>query len=332
MITINRTPLLALGLLGVALAAMTYGCSDSTTPGATADAGKATTDGGGTTNNDGGGTDTDGGGTDTDGGGDTDGGTTGGAKKTGTVSLTQTTIVAGAMTLYSTAVSAYFFPVDLSATPSYCTKDTIGACSVLSCDLSKIPVVDAGPPVDAGPVVSANAGAITLSGPKLTPPVVLTPDDKGAYKFTSGMTQVFAGDDDLEAKAAGATVPAFDIAMLKAPKDITVTAPMIPATGYVLDKTMDLKFTWTGGGTGNVHVKLSTADAVNQVTITCLPKAADGTVTVTKEALAKLQTTSATINGQISAQPENSATTMAGDYTVTYDVAGTSVSGVLKNQ
>jgi hypothetical protein len=141
-------------------------------------------------------------------------------------------------------------------------------------------------PVD-GTSVYRSAGVVTISG--LDMPVSLAPTGSGVtlYSDSSSFTNsLFSGGESLTFSATGAAVPAFT-ATLVAPSLIDLQSPAVPANGvpFVLDRSADLIFAWSGGGFGTVDVTFS--DSTNAAVDCNFPSSA-GTGTIPEAALAAL--------------------------------------------
>jgi hypothetical protein len=267
--------------------------------------------------------------------GDTGGDTPITSTKGGSISLSQTTTVAGSTTIYTTVVSAGFSNGGSTSTGFKCTSSKIGGCDVFECDLT--PAGDAGVDggTDSGTVKAPTAGDITLTGGKIASAgIVLTADaTTGLYKAVTGTTKLFDGGETITAKAAGDVVPAFDGKTVAAPGDIKLTSPACASFACPdLDRTVDLNATWTGGSSGNVVVSLSTSQKDKRsASILCTFKAADGKGTISKDALAKLdKADGTTITGFESFGPSNSTSFKSGDYDILLIASATGASGTFK--
>jgi len=277
--------------------------------------------------------------------GSTDGGSSsGGTVKTGLLSATQITIVAGSQTIYSTSLFATFIAASAGSSGgggnSPCTTTTEGSCKVTDCTFATSdagptdagPRPDAGPAPDAGPVMADNAGVLTIKGGKLAAAgVTLSPGANGAYSPTTGSTQIFAGGDTVTVDAVGAQVPAFSGKALQTPNDIVLTSPTFDTAAKTsFPRDADLNVAWTGGGTGNLNVNVtSIRSGTRSVTIACTFGASGGTGVVPTAALSKLdQTDGTTVFGSISIQPQNSVPFTSGDWNVTFTTTATGKSGL----
>ena len=155
------------------------------------------------------------------------------------------------------------------------TASTVGACEVR---------IYTTPPT-LGTPGNEDAGVITITGGKV--PVTLTPDAQSIYPSAADpASDLFSGGETITITAAGGAVPAFT-ASLVASGGIDVTLPLQPPGNgpLAVDRTSDLAFAWTGGGTGKVVVNLNDGLGVK---VRCTFDSAAGTGLIPKAALAAL--------------------------------------------
>jgi hypothetical protein len=297
--TVRTAILIALSV--GAFAGAIAGCSDddksSGTPGPTT----GNPDGSTTTNSDGGTT------TQTDGSTTTTDSGTPVNTKFGMVAITSSAASHSILASFSNGGSTFGSCKDK-------TESTHGACKVTTCTVEDAgqAVVDAG---DAGAVNAPHAGAISISGGKLSSPIVMNPKANGSYDFVFGTTPLYDPGQNVSVNAAGGDVPAFS-GSAAAPGNITVTAPTFTTAQTSFNKSQDLNVTWTGGGAGKVNVLLSSTGA-KFVSVTCSYDANTGTGTVPSAAMADLANSGTiSIGGGVVTQIE------AGDYDITYSLAG----------
>lgn len=167
--------------------------------------------------------------------------------------------------------SAGFFTAGAACT----TLQTIGPCKVQQCG--------------SAPAGAQSAGTITITG--ATKPLSLVPGTDKQYVQQMSMTSLFNGGETITFAAAGADVPAFDVAVTT-PTKATITAPAKPAAGVLLavNRAQDFSVSWSGGGSGKVQVYLS--GSAGSPSLFCRFTASAGTGKVPAMALATLTGTS----------------------------------------
>lgn len=216
-------------------------------------------------------------------------GTTTKEVKSGFVSLSQTTFVAGTTTINSFTAFAGFSKTIVTGTTSADCKQSVDAeCNVTECT-TPTTQPDAGAPTDAGtpaPVKAPTAGKITVAAAQS---LDLAADDKGAYAVKSGQTLLFAPGATIGIKALGDSVPAFETSF-KGPAAVTITAPVWPAAGQAvaLDRTKALPLVWTGGGEGSVSLTVSATATGKTTILSCKFASKDNKGTISAAAMGKL--------------------------------------------
>ena len=285
-------------LASLTLVGTAYGCSSSSS----GDDSSATPDGGG-----GGGTGADGGGGGT---GDSGGGTgTGSNDYQGTVTLSP-----------QTAAGVFEKTVNVTAAAACVTTSAGGSCKLFNCNVGE----------DAGNVPTYSAGDITLTGGKLSSPVVIHYDsDAGVYG--SALTSApFGTGDTLTVSAAGADVAAFTGTTGKGPSEITLTAPTGTGTAgfqdYSIDTSKDLTVTWTGAAAGTqVAVTLSnTDDPDTNLALICTFDGPGGTGTIPAASMTALGDPS---TGILEVVPLSQTTASGSNASVTLQLVAKCVTG-----
>ena len=171
-------------------------------------------------------------------------------------------------------------------------------------------------PPTLGTPVNEDAGSITILGGKV--PVTLTPDAQSKYPDARDPAKdLFDGGETLEIEAAGGMVPAFTTRVV-ASAGIDVTSPAQPPNKgpITVDRTADLVFTWTSGGSGKVILSLNDGLGVK---LTCTYDSPAGKGMVPKAALGALAASS---KGSFGLGAGTFKTITAGNWTVSI-VAGT---------
>ena len=257
-----------------------------------------------------------------DGGVAADGGASSGAGNFGAISLSSNTLSVGTTDVNSSSASAFFSAATVggTTTTTKCTTTTDGSCSVTECDTTPAAPVEAGAPVDAGtPPKPANAGAIDVTGGTIgAEGIELAVGETGLYTAVSGQTKLWAGGEDISVKAAGDTVPAF-AQKVKAPSIVTLTEPTLPAAGQQLtvDRTKEMKITWTGGTSGDVQVAISGSAGNKLTSISCTFPASNSNGAITAAALGKLPVVSAAPDtGSFFLSSSSSTAFKQGDWTL----------------
>lgn len=159
--------------------------------------------------------------------------------------------------------------------PGAFTEATVGPCVVRR--YTTLPV--------KGAPIKQSAGTITIDGGVHT--LSLSPDGNGKYaELDSSTEDLFSGGETITIKAAGDVVPAFSFSMI-APSGVDLTQPAEPPNKGPLpvDRTADLTFSWSGGGSGDVIAVLTDPSATR---VTCTFASAPGKGTIPKAALASL--------------------------------------------
>lgn len=158
-------------------------------------------------------------------------------------------------------------------------------CSARVCELP--------PPFPKGVTDSLNGGAITVAGPAVAVMLSFGPifEDAGIDYHAAGNTRFYKAGDAITLSGAGsADVPAFPPETVIAPNDIVLTAP--DCSGFSscvdVDRTTDLRVTWTGSSIGNVVASLTTS-VTKEVTVMCTFNVAAGTGIVPASLLATLE-------------------------------------------
>lgn len=255
-------------------------------------------------------------------GGTTSGGTSSGGTtkptKVGTVSLSQTSFKAGAQTFFTFSASAFFAEAAATTGDNKCKTSTEGACQIVECDTSGATT----PPPSGTPGKAPHASDITVTG---AGNVTLTADDKGVYAAKTGQTELYKPDTDVAVKAKGDSVPAFDKS-IKAPSNITVTAPAWPAAGqpFQLDRTKAINLTWTGGTSGDVSASFASTTTGKLASVTCKFPAKDGKGDVPAAALGKLLVTT---SGTIALSTSSTVAFDAGDWKLSLMAIGGAMAG-----
>lgn len=134
-------------------------------------------------------------------------------------------------------VYASFFPTTQGN--GGCTGTTTGACTYYSCSNSM-------------QQNGVSAGTLTVSGPWLTTPVMISPTSgTNDYQYMSSSPGYTAGQT-LTVTASGAQVPAFGPESVVAPQLTQLTSPAMAPDGGTLTipTTSDLPITWSGGQPG----------------------------------------------------------------------------------
>lgn len=273
-----------------------------------------------------------------DGGASSSSGGETGSGKYGVISMSQTTITAGATTIESYSLFASFAnatgTTGTGTSGSGCSTSTEGACTVMDCTIASGDAGTPGGTGDAGSAKAPNAGDIAVSA---SLDVTLTPDGTtGSYAAKTGQVKLFAPDEDIAIDAKGNDVPAFKT-NLTAPSLVTITAPTWPTPGQPLqiDRSKPLDLKWSDGKNGNVVVSVTSSSASKVGMVSCTFKAADGAGTIPSAALGKLD---AAGSATIAINGSSTDSVKAGDYTVNVSAtspakAGTSLaSGQAKLQ
>lgn len=149
--------------------------------------------------------------------------------------------------------------------------ETIGPCDVVMCSFTS-----------TGPM---SAGAITVTGAQR--PITLATGGDGTYALFQSTTPLYAGGETITFAAAGAAVPAFEVA-LTAPREVRITSPAEPAAVLAITRSRDLSLTWTGGTTGRLQVVLY-GPGQGATSLFCRFAADAGTGTIPTAALAMLE-------------------------------------------
>ena len=211
--------------------------------------------------------------------------------KSGIVSLTQTSFDAGGMTFNSyTAFAGFSEGTVATLNGASCKQSTDAACNITEC-ATPASQPDAGAPDGgvAAPVKAPTAGDITIAAGQT---ITLSADATGNYAAKTGQVELFAPGAMVQIDAKGDTVPAFSKA-LTSPAVVTLTAPTWPAAGQslALDHTKELALAWSGGGTGDVGVTLTTSASGAVTVIACKFPSNANQGTISAAAMGKLLVT-----------------------------------------
>lgn len=136
------------------------------------------------------------------------------------------------------------------------------------------------------PPAAVSAGAITITG--AAQPIMLMPAADKTYNTYMVATPLFAGGETITFAAAGGDVPAFD-KTITAPTKTTITAPAEPPSSspyLAIARASDFTVSWTGGGSGQVQIVLSSPQG--DLRLFCRFDASAGTGKVPSGALLKL--------------------------------------------
>ena len=182
--------------------------------------------------------------------------------KTGFVQVTSRSFMASGSSFNSGTASATLF------TPTACTEQVIGECSLYTC------------PTQFPPTTYHSAGTITITGATL--PITLTPMTDMTYE-TYVTQALFSGGETLSASATGAGIVAF-AGTVTAPARITITAPAPPSNDSItIDRAQPFHATWTGASAGKVVLRFS---GPTGATLACSYAANTNTADVPASALA----------------------------------------------
>lgn len=157
--------------------------------------------------------------------------------------------------------------------------------------------------------------------------------DKGGYGYSAYPPAPWAPGATLSGTMGGSPedVPAF-ITTVKAPPEITVTAPVIPAgTPLSHSKASDLVVSWSGGAEGTVEVQLITlflAPNESLSSVTCRAPVAAGTLTVPAAALGMIDAQRAILT----VANTNESLEEKGDWTVGSRASETGLAGAIEFQ
>ncbi len=180
----------------------------------------------------------------------------------------------------------------------------------------------------ATPSSGLNAGAITVTGIRMPPTLLIDYVDNGAagpsnYKGVRGDTRFFEDADVLTVRGTGGPdLPAFKVESLKAPSEIAITAPSC-VTGSCpdVDHSQDLLVAWENGGDGKVDVLFETVADAKVVLLECKFDAAAGKGTVPRSLLAKLDVVDGeNVSGIEQITPIDEVTFLVGDVSTTFSI------------
>jgi hypothetical protein len=175
----------------------------------------------------------------------------------GLVSIDSQKFQSGGTTFGQGTVSASFYRDSVDPYLG-CSKKAFGGCTIrFDCK----PILTQPPPQGDLGVLPAAAGKITiggLTGIGVTMPVELTVMDMGMFagQYTSlqQFMPIFSGGETLTVTAVGGEVPAFATQVI-APSPPTLTSPS-GNSSIPVSRSQDLKFTWTGGGSGQLRFQM----------------------------------------------------------------------------
>jgi hypothetical protein len=185
----------------------------------------------------------------------------------GFVTLSSTSMPAGVL------ANATFLPDG----PAFvCPPQSFASCTFYPCHRP--------PPPDGGGGNPPNAGAIDVTGGLM--PAHFTPLADGSYDPVHLSSTGWNGGESLTVTAAGGGVPAF-AGSLVAPKLATVSAPALPSADFMVDRSKDLVFTFTGVASETVIVTFG-ANTSDPTEVECVFAGSAGTGTVPAAALALL--------------------------------------------
>ncbi len=187
----------------------------------------------------------------------------------------------GFVTLSSTSQPARGFAnaTFLPDGPAFaCAAQNFGPCTFYSCH--------APPPTesDGGSGPAANAGAIDVGGGSQA--IHFAPRADGTYDPLTLTGAVWSGGEMLTVDAAGNAVPFFHGA-IAAPRLATVGAPGLPASDWMVDRTIDLAFTWSGVSSEKLLVSFG-SNSADPIEVECVFTGSDGAGTVPAASLALL--------------------------------------------
>jgi hypothetical protein len=242
----------------------------------------------------------------------------------GEITLTQANVKSEALMLdtanYDLA-AGFATHAELSREQAAASVTTVGDCT------ASVVTIDPKAPRVMRPS-GLNAGPITVTGIRMPPTLLIDYTDNGAtgpsdYKGVRGDTRFFEDGDVLSVRGAGGPdLPAFKVESLKAPSEITVTAPSC-VTGSCpdIDHTQDLLFTWENGGDGKVNVLFETVADAQVVLLECKFDAAGGKGTVPSALLSKLDIVDGeNVSGIEQITPIDEVTFLVGDVSTTFSI------------
>ena len=244
----------------------------------------------------------------------------------GAIVLTQANVKSEALMIDTanydlTAVFATY--PELTREQAAASVTTVGDCTAS--------VVTIDPNAPGGMVMprsGLNAGAITVTGIRMPPTLLIDYVDKGTagpsnYSGVRGDTRFFEDADVISVRGSGGPdLPAFKAQSLKAPSEIAVTAPSC-VTGSCpdVDHSKDLLFTWENGGDGKVDVLFETVADAKVVLLECKFDAAKGKGTIPSSLLAKLDVVDGeNVSGIEQITPIDELTFLVGDVSTTFSL------------
>jgi hypothetical protein len=248
----------------------------------------------------------------------------GGTFKTGTISLSQQSLVVLDQEIVTAAAGAGFSIVTQGSAPPAggnlpCESETVGSCTLQVCDLTD---TDNNPDPSPGTIVQVSAGDIGVTG--LSQEITLSSDDSGNYAPMTGMVKFWEGGETVTASAAGSDdVPEFSIELV-APSAVSWTSPELSiAAATTISRGSAFEAAWTEGAEGTITVMLSDAasDDVSR-SVTCVLAVSEGGVTIDEALLSGFSD-----EGFMSASVATSATKTVEDWSMTIAASGTIATG-----
>lgn len=225
--------------------------------------------------------------------------------KSGSVTISGWDYMASSTPIQGGSASASFY--GKVGGSSLCTQQTVGGCTVSQCGN--------GTGNDGGGAAAASAGTIDVSG--ASKPLQLVPNGT-TYDSATSQTKLLSGGEQLDVKASGAEVPAFDL-KVTAPTYVTVTTPVFPTSGKLtVDRSKALALAWSGGTIGNVTAVVGANSASGSVSVLCQFPAATGSASIPAAALGNLP--SSPTSASMAVQVTNGTTTVVGGWSLRADV------------
>lgn len=155
------------------------------------------------------------------------------------------------------AASASFYRINSNAARKCSVAAQLTACRFWECSDYLPPTPDEISPL--------SAGAVSVSGARAD--LQLQEGDLGSYKWNDTLNApLWGGGELLQATADGSEgFPAATLSLV-APYPITVSAPNVPADGWLIDSQEDLDLAWSGamGNTVNVAISIVIVDPNDQ--------------------------------------------------------------------
>ena len=214
----------------------------------------------------------------------------GGAALAGTIAFSE--CAAGCGPSGSFAISAVFHD------PPPCTAQTVGACTLYTCQRVATEGDD--------------AGTLDVAGGSIPAGETIADVGNGIYSYSSVGTMFTAGDA-LSVSGTGGMVPAFGPESVVAPRLVTLTSPVLSGSGTTaIPTSTDLELAWTGGQRG-ATMTLRSGNEQSQSSLGCTWDASLGHGTVPRALLIPL---AGEARAFLSYGQESSRTFRAGAYAI----------------